>query len=264
MPTNETNGKDTLLNWDVFITPGIPIATSTPAPNAKETFWNPTSSTLIYGNRDAVLVDVPTTWQQAVTLTWWVRDSCKNLTTIYITHGHADHWFGVSALLDRFPNAKVVATPGTVRVMREEVEPRRTKIWNAFFPGQIPNQLVIAEELEGNAIELEGNELRAVELGHTDWQDTACLYVPSIRLAVAGDAAFNGTHMFLGASPTPQKRKEWISALDKIESLNPRVVIAGHKRPGTPNHQRPQESSTTRCSSFILTGAIPIFSGSEH
>src|SRR5215469_15921679 len=65
MPTNETNRKDTLLNWDVFITPGIPIATSTPAPNTKETFWNPTSSTLIYGERDAVLVDVPTTWQQA-------------------------------------------------------------------------------------------------------------------------------------------------------------------------------------------------------
>ena len=58
------------------------------------------------------------------------------------------------------------------------------------------------------------------------------LYVPSIGLAVAGDAAFNGTHMFLGASTTPQKRKEWISALDKIESLNPRAVIAGHKRPG--------------------------------
>jgi glyoxylase-like metal-dependent hydrolase (beta-lactamase superfamily II) len=58
----------------------------------------------------------------------------------------ADHWFGVSALLDRFPNAKVVATPGTVKIMHEEVEPRRAKIWNAFFPGQIPNQLVIAEE----------------------------------------------------------------------------------------------------------------------
>jgi glyoxylase-like metal-dependent hydrolase (beta-lactamase superfamily II) len=105
--------------------------------------------------------------------------------------------------------------------MREEVDPRRTKIWNTFFPGQIPNQLVIAEELEGNTIELEGNELRAVELGHTDWEDTTCLYVPSIRLAVAGDAAFNGTHMFLGASPTSQKRNEWISALKKIESLNP-------------------------------------------
>ena len=86
MPTNEANRKDTSLKWDVFITPGIPVVTSTPAPNTKETFWNPTSSTLIYGKRDAVLVDVPTTWQETVTLALWVRDSCKNLTTIYITH----------------------------------------------------------------------------------------------------------------------------------------------------------------------------------
>ena len=84
--SSSTKGKDISLNWDVFMTPGITIRTNTPAPNTKETFWNPTSSTLIYGKRDAVLVDVPTTWQQAVTLAWWVRDSCKNLTTIYITH----------------------------------------------------------------------------------------------------------------------------------------------------------------------------------
>jgi glyoxylase-like metal-dependent hydrolase (beta-lactamase superfamily II) len=169
--------------------------------------------------------------------------------------------------------------------MCEEVERRRTKICNAFFPGQIPNQLVIAEELEVNRIKLEGKELRAVKLGHTDWQETTCLYVPPIGLAVAGDAVFNGTHMWLGASPAPHKRKEWISALNKIESLNPRTVIAGHKRPGTDDDpwiieetrqyirdfdrlaessKTARASSTTRCSSFILTGGIPIFFGSER
>ena len=97
---------------------------------------------------------------------------------------------------------------------------------------------MIAEEIEGNTIDLEGNELRAVELGHTDWQDTTCLYVPSIGLAVAGDAAFNDTQMFMGASTTPQKRNEWISALDKIESLNRRAVIAGHKQPEKDDNPR--------------------------
>ncbi|MGB6591775.1 MAG: MBL fold metallo-hydrolase, partial [Candidatus Nitrosopolaris sp.] len=86
------------------------------------------------------------------------------------------------------------------------------------------------KEIEGNAIDLEGNELRVVELGHSDTQDSTCLYVPSIGLAVVGDAAFNGTHPWLAGCPNTQKRTEWISALDKIESLNPRAVIAGHKR----------------------------------
>jgi glyoxylase-like metal-dependent hydrolase (beta-lactamase superfamily II) len=234
---SSTNGKDTSLNWDVFITPGIPIRTNTPAPNTKETFWHPLSSTLIYGKRDAVLVDTFITIQQSDDLVKWVAASGKNLTTIYITHGHGDHCLGIGALLDRFANAKAVATPGTLRVMREAVSDRMI-LWNGWLPGQVPNDPVIAEELDGNTIDLEGNELRVVELGHSDTQDSTCLYVPSIGLAVAGDAAFNSTHPWLAGCPTPQKRKEWISALDKMESLNPQAVIAGHKQPGKDDDPR--------------------------
>ena len=224
--SSSTNVKDTSLNWEIFTTPGITIRTNTPAPNTKETLWHPLSSTLIYGKRDAILVDTFLTVKQSVDLVNWVASSGKNLTTIYITHGHGDHCLGIGALLDRFANA--VATPGTVKVMREGFSDRMS-LWNGWLPGQVPNDPVIAEELERNAIELEGNELRVVELGHSDTQDSTCLYVPSIGLAVAGDAAFNGTHPWLAGCPTTQKRKEWISALNKIESLNPRAVIAGHK-----------------------------------
>src|SRR5215467_12260414 len=235
--SSSTNGKDILLNWDVFMTPGITIRTNTPAPNTKETFWHPLSSTLIYGKRDAVLVDTFLTVKQSDDLVKWVAASGKNLTSIYITHGHGDHCLGIGAVLHRFANAKAVATPGTVRVMREAFSDRMI-LWNGWLPGQVPNDHVIAEELEGNAIDLEGNELRVVELGHSDTQDSTCLYVPSIGLAVAGDAVFNGTHPWLAGCPTPQQRNEWISALNKIESLNPRVVIAGHKRPGTDDNPR--------------------------
>jgi len=235
--SSSTNGKDILLNWDVFMTPGITIRTNTPAPNTKETFWHPLSSTLIYGKRDAVLVDTFLTVKQSDDLVKWVAASGKNLTTIYITHGHGDHCLGIGALLHRFANAKAVATPGTVRVMREAFSDRMI-LWNGWLPGQVPKDPVIAEELEGNTIDLEDNELRAVELGHSDTQDSTCLYVPSIGLAVAGDAVFNGTHPWLASCPTTQKRNEWISALDKIESLNPRAVIAGHKRPGRDDDPR--------------------------
>ena len=87
---------------------------------------------------------------------------------------------------------------------------------------------MIAEELKKNVIDLEGHDLVVVELGHTDTGYTTCLHVPSIGLVVAGDAAYNGVHQWLAES-NPQTRREWISALDTIESLNPRAVIAGHK-----------------------------------
>jgi len=88
---------------------------------------------------------------------------------------------------------------------------------------------VIAEDLQGNVIDLEGHELVTVELGHTDTDHTTCLHVPSIGLLVAGDAAYNDVHLYFSES-NAQKRQEWIAALDKIESLNPRAVVASHKR----------------------------------
>jgi glyoxylase-like metal-dependent hydrolase (beta-lactamase superfamily II) len=118
------------------------------------------------------------------------------------------------------------------------------KVWKASFPGQIPERLAIAEELKGKkVIDLEGHDLVAVELGHTDTDHTTCLHVPSIGLVVAGDAAYNDVHLYLAES-NAQSRREWIAALDKIESLNPRAVIASHKRPG--NEDSPRIIEETR------------------
>jgi glyoxylase-like metal-dependent hydrolase (beta-lactamase superfamily II) len=85
--------------------------------------WSPISSTLTYGKRDAVLVDAFITVEQAEALVDWVAASGKNLTTIYVTRGHGDHFFGIGAVLDRFPNARAVATPDVVKLMRQQASP---------------------------------------------------------------------------------------------------------------------------------------------
>jgi glyoxylase-like metal-dependent hydrolase (beta-lactamase superfamily II) len=224
---------DTLLKWDVFVTPGIPIVISDLSPGTKQRLWSPISSTLIYGKRDAVLVDAFITVEQTNALVDWIAASGKNLTTLYPTHGHGDHFFGASTVLERFPRARFVATPDVVKIMRQQASPQPLKsFWNPRFPGQISDHLEIAEELSENVIALEGHDLVPVPLGHTDTDNTTCLHVPSIGLVVAGDAACNDVHLYLAES-NPQTRREWISALDTIESLNPRAVIAGHKRPGS-------------------------------
>lgn len=219
------------MNWEVFVTPPIPIVTRDRPPGVRETFFQAMASTLIYGSTDAVLVDTFMTVNQANSLADWVASKGKNLTTIYITHGHGDHWFGLATLLERFPNARAVATPNTVEVMRRNASPEALHaVWGASFPGQIPDTLTMAQELRGNSIDLEGQELFAVEVGHTDTDHTTCLHAPSVGLVVAGDAAYNDVHLYLAESDAP-KRQEWIAALDKIESLNPRAVVASHKRP---------------------------------
>jgi len=178
------------------------------------------------------------TAEQAGVLADWVASKGRNLTTIYITHGHGDHWFGVGTLLARFPGARVVATRDTIEVMRFNASPSGILgAWRANFPAQIPEKLVVAEQLDGNVLKLEGHDLIVVELGHTDTDHTTCLYVPSIGLVVAGDAAYNDVHLYLAESDS-QKRQEWIAALDKIEALHPSAVVASHKRPENPDDPR--------------------------
>ena len=230
------------LTWDVYVTELEPTASDDPPPGANEWLWSPTSATLISGERDAVLVEALLT-HQAGDLADWVAAHGKNLTTVYITHGHGDHWFGLSVILERFPEARGFALPTVIEQMRQGSTPELLATWNSLFPGEIPDDLVLAEPLSGHTIDLEGHDLVAVELGHTDTDGTTCLHVPDIGLVVAGDAVYNDVHQYLRES-SPEGRREWIAALDTIESLHPRAVIAGHQRSG--RHDGPEIIEETR------------------
>jgi glyoxylase-like metal-dependent hydrolase (beta-lactamase superfamily II) len=232
-----TAAAGTRLKWNVLVTKRQGVTRDVP-PGKEQWMWVPTSATLIHGERDAVLVDTFLTVEQSDILVEWVAASDKNLTTIYITHGHGDHFFGLRALLDRFPTARAVATPGVVKVMRQQASPEFVaSFWRPRYPEQIPEPLVVADELQGNRIELEGNDLVAVEVGHTDTDHTTFLHVPSVGLVVAGDVAYNDDHLYLVESNS-QTRGEWTAALDTIEALDPSAVIAGHKKPDNDDSPR--------------------------
>ena len=108
------------LTWDVFVSAPIPVVTSDLAPGETEMKWSPISSTLISGDREAVLVDTPITVDQSKKLLDWIVKSGKNLTAIYATHGHGDHFFGVNAIQQKFPKARFVATREAIDVMRKQ------------------------------------------------------------------------------------------------------------------------------------------------
>ncbi len=223
------------LQWEVFVSAQIPVITDDLPPGASEMKWSPISSTLILGKSDAVLVDTAITIDQNQKIVDWIADSGKNLAAIYATHGHGDHFFGVNTIQNKFPKARFVATQEVITIMRKQASvPLVDSYWKPRFPGQIDSTLVIADELKGGVIELEGEQLVSVPLGHTDTDSTTCLHVPSIGLAVCGDAVYNDVHLHLGES-NAQGRKEWIAALDTIGSLKPVAVIAGHKRAGAPD-----------------------------
>jgi glyoxylase-like metal-dependent hydrolase (beta-lactamase superfamily II) len=232
------------LGWDVYVAPAEPMPGGNLARGQRERFWSPIASTLIWGERDAVLVDALLTVGQARDLADWVAAHGKILTAVYITHGHGDHWFGLGTVLDRFPNARALALPAVIEHMRAGSTPEFFEsFWTPRFDGKLPESLIFPEPLDGHSIDLQGHDIVVVELGHTDTDQTSCLRVPDISLVVAGDAAYNDVHLYLAESD-PQGRRDWIAALDTIESLHPRSVIAGHQRAG--RHAGPEIIDETR------------------
>ena len=143
------------------------------------------------------------------------------MTAIVSTHGHGDHWFGTAMLLKRFPEAKAHATAGTIEVMRFHGNPEfRAATWDMGFPGQIPASPVVSTPAPGNVFELEGNEVRFVEVGHSDTDKSSVIHVPSIGLVVAGDVVYNGYHQYLAESGNGGL-KAWRTALDTVATLKP-------------------------------------------
>lgn len=190
--------------------------------------FSPTTATIITGPTEAVLVDTLYTPDDVERLAQAVEATGKTLTTIYITHAHFDHYFGLGTLLERFPGARGVALPSVAQLVRETHKAGRT-LAEHWLPGKTVDATVLPEALESAAIVLDGHELHAIEVGQGDIPHSTVLHVPSIAAVVAGDVVYNGVHQMLGVSG-PDDWERWIESVDKIAALDPKVVVAGHKR----------------------------------
>ena len=188
----------------------------------------PIASTLIYGQENAVC---QTPWLNPSTardLGDWVAGKRRKLTDIYITHGHGDHWFAAQLLADRF-GARIVASAGMIRQMEPASPPGRS--CGTRCTTEIPPSPVTAVTVPDNRFALEGHELRIVDVGHGDSEDSSVLHVPDLGLVVAGDVIYNGAHQYVGDALGPDGLAPWRAAIDNVEALAPRTEWSGFFTP---------------------------------
>jgi glyoxylase-like metal-dependent hydrolase (beta-lactamase superfamily II) len=191
------------------------------------------SSTLIYGERDAILVDTLATFDQVDALADWVKSFKKRVTTILITHGHSDHWIGLQRLLKHFPGVRTMARPAVRdRAQFEATNPTLRKYWQGIFPGEIPENPTVSDVTTETFMELEGHRIDLIDIGQGDTEHSTIMHVPSIAAIVAGDVVYNQVHMMTGETDE-QSRQKWMDNLDRIAAMNPQIIVAGHKRVGT-------------------------------
>jgi glyoxylase-like metal-dependent hydrolase (beta-lactamase superfamily II) len=224
------------LGVDVFVADPKPIPSQVPPFDAtgQRATWPPTTSALVHGEHDALLVDTLITAGEAQQLAAWVGATGKNLRAVYITHPHADHLFGLGTILASFPGARGITLADIAPFMASQVSPDFRAVWEGFFPGQLAAEIPLPEPVDGNGFSLEGRPVRFVGVGTSDTEHCSVVHVPDAGTVIAGDVVYNDVHMWLWGS-TPESRQAWRRALDEVEGLQPRTVIAGHRSPSAPD-----------------------------
>jgi glyoxylase-like metal-dependent hydrolase (beta-lactamase superfamily II) len=206
--------------------------------------FSPTTATLISGESEVVLIDALYLKEDVRDLGDLIERTGKKLTTIYVTHDHPDHYLGIGPLLERFPDAKCFALPQVVQSMHETMEMQGDQ-WELLFGDTCIVGGVFPEPLEDDILMVDGEEVRVIEVKQADIHPTSIVHVPSIDLVVAGDSIYNEIHPMLGLSG-PDEWAAWLETVDFVESLQPSMIVAGHRRPDGDDHAVETMISQTR------------------
>ncbi len=191
---------------------------------------------MISGDKDMIVIDSQFSLSEAHRLAAEILESKKNLTTIYITHPHPDHFFGLAVLKQAFPNARAVALPATANAIKT-AWPARQKFWFSTYGSNIPGpDPVVPEALTTPVLTLEGEQFPITgPVRGSDGPGNSFVYIPSLKAVVAGDIVFD--HVYFGV-PRGEAREEWSKTIDQITALDPAIIVPGHQGPGATRDMR--------------------------
>jgi glyoxylase-like metal-dependent hydrolase (beta-lactamase superfamily II) len=190
--------------------------------------FSPTTATLVTGATEAVLIDALYLKDDVRDLGDLIERTGKKLTTIYITHGHADHYLGIGPLRERFPDAKCVALPHVIDAMKASMDLQAMQ-WMMMFGDACVPAGPVPDPLDGHTLYVDGSPLKIIEVKQADIHPTTIVHIPEIDVVVAGDSVYNEMHPMLALS-TPDEWPDWLETIDIVERLRPKMIVAGHRR----------------------------------
>ena len=193
-------------------------------------FW--TNSVLIEGVHEVMLVDAQLTKTNAERVLQGIKDTHKPLSTIYITHEHADHFLGLEVFREAYPRVRIIATSAVVTRIHKVYQEKLDK-WKQLLGSGATTQVVPVEPFDGDTIPFESTHIEVLKHIQGDTNENTMLWIPGQRILVGGDVVFNNMHVYT-AETDRQARRNWLDSLNTIRQLKPSVVIPGHSHVGAP------------------------------
>src|SRR2546427_1661067 len=219
-----------LISWPVAFAAGqrgfsIKVFTS-----PDDQFW--TNSVIIEGKHEVMLVDAQLTKTSAEKVLQQILETKKPLSTIYITHSHADHFLGLEVFKEAYPGVRIIATSAVVDRINIVYQEKIDK-WKKILGTGATSHAVAIKKVDGNFIEFESSKIEVLKNIQGDTDENTMLWIPGQRILIAGDVLFNDMHVYTAETDT-KARGKWLNSLNTIRELKPSIVIPGHSKVGAP------------------------------
>jgi glyoxylase-like metal-dependent hydrolase (beta-lactamase superfamily II) len=188
------------------------------------------NSVIVEGDHEVMLVDAQLTKTSAEKVLQEIKETKKPLSTIYITHEHADHFLGLEVFKAAYPGVRIFATSAVVdrinKVYREKLDK-----WQKILGSGASSQLVEVSKFDGSFIDFEGSRIQVIKDIQGDTDQNTMLWIPGQRILIAGDVLFDDIHVYT-AETDSKARAKWLDTLRKVRELKPSIVVPGHSKVG--------------------------------
>ena len=198
-----------------------PLTVTVYNPGDKAIF--PVSSELVTGDKEAILIDAQFGVNDGKALVDLIKQSGKRLTTVYISGGDPDFYFGLEPIKAAFPDVKILASQHVVDHIKQTKD-AKLAYWGPILAEQAPKTLIVPQVMTASHLTLDGEKIEIKEMN----TPSAYLWAPSIKTAFGGVPVYSGVHVWMADSQTKAARAQWMQALDGMLALQPERVIPGH------------------------------------
>jgi glyoxylase-like metal-dependent hydrolase (beta-lactamase superfamily II) len=189
------------------------------------------TSTLIYGETEAMVIDTGFTKADALRIAAKVLDSNKELKTIFISQADPDYYFGAETLHALFPNADIITTPAVKTVIEKKLA-GKLAFWGPKMGVNAPVNPIVPTAYTKSTLTVDGHtiEIRGTEgaFAHRPY-----LWIPENKAILGNVAVYGNMHLWMADAQSDSAQAAWTAQLQEMLALKPMVVIPGHMTKGT-------------------------------
>src|SRR5260370_1845351 len=159
-------------------------------------FW--VNSVIIEGTHEVMLVDAQLTKTSAERVLQEILETKKPLSTIYITHEHADHFLGLEVFREAYPSARIIANSAVVDRINKVYQEKIDK-WKKTLGSGATSHVVAIDKFDGNFIKFENVKIEVLTNIQGDTDENTMLWIPGHRILIPGTTFSIAIHVY-----TPQ------------------------------------------------------------